>query len=213
LIFKNLKKSIQYTICHTLPEVFSGLLYVVVPLPLPITALQLIFIDLGFEMFVALSYAWDPPESRRGLMNAPPRQQVNEQTIRMIRLKRQLREELERGRPIPMDSCTVFSRMLNLLKNLWFDVRKVFKRSFWKLHFHNSYGEELVDANVFSYAYLEIGMLEAVGAFLCFFSTMYYVYGMTPAVMRDIALSPENYLSPEARVNLQFESLKDVSHA
>jgi sodium/potassium-transporting ATPase subunit alpha len=67
LIFQNLKKSIQYTITHTTPEVIPNLLYVIVPIPLPLSAILILVIDLGFELIVALSFAWDPPESEEGL--------------------------------------------------------------------------------------------------------------------------------------------------
>jgi sodium/potassium-transporting ATPase subunit alpha len=41
----------------------------VIPVPLPLGALQIIAVDLGFELFVALSYAWEVPESKnRGVM-------------------------------------------------------------------------------------------------------------------------------------------------
>ncbi|KAH6576032.1 hypothetical protein BASA60_004692 [Batrachochytrium salamandrivorans] len=86
LIFQNLKKSIQYTVTHTMPEVWANLLYIVVPLPLPFTAIQIIIVDLGFELFLALSYAWDLPESKIGLMKLRPRKPVTPETI--IRTKR-----------------------------------------------------------------------------------------------------------------------------
>ena len=71
-IFVNLKRSIQYTISHSTPEVIPQLLYVVVPIPLPLSAILILVIgtsalpffhtnphksavDLGFELFVAVS--------------------------------------------------------------------------------------------------------------------------------------------------------------
>lgn len=68
LIFVNLKKSIQYTISHSTPEVIPNLLYVIVPIPLPLSAILILAIDLGFELIAALSFAWDPPETKEGLM-------------------------------------------------------------------------------------------------------------------------------------------------
>lgn len=70
LIFVNLKKSIQYTISHSTPEVIPNLLYVIVPIPLPLSAILILAIDLGFELIAALSFAWDPPETKEGLMKA-----------------------------------------------------------------------------------------------------------------------------------------------
>lgn len=43
-IFINLKRSIQYTISHTTPEVIPQLLYVVVPIPLPLSAILILVI-------------------------------------------------------------------------------------------------------------------------------------------------------------------------
>ncbi|KAG1087574.1 hypothetical protein G6F42_020557 [Rhizopus arrhizus] len=81
LIFVNLKKSIQYTISHSMPEVIPNLLYVIVPLPLPLSAILILVIDLGFELFAALTFAWDKPESEGGLMKMPPRKPVNPDSI------------------------------------------------------------------------------------------------------------------------------------
>ena len=63
IIFANLKKSIQYAVSHIIPEVVPYLLYVVVPIPLALTAIQIIAIDLGFELIAALSFAWEGPET------------------------------------------------------------------------------------------------------------------------------------------------------
>lgn len=40
LIFKNLKKSIKYTVSHTMPQVLANLAYVVAQVPLPLSAIQ-----------------------------------------------------------------------------------------------------------------------------------------------------------------------------
>lgn len=42
------------TITHSIPEVVPQLLYILVPIPLPLSALLILVIDLGFELFVAL---------------------------------------------------------------------------------------------------------------------------------------------------------------
>ncbi|KAJ3309514.1 hypothetical protein HDU93_005510, partial [Gonapodya sp. JEL0774] len=57
LIFQNLKKSIRYIMTHISVEVVASLLFIVIPIPLPISALQIIFVDLGFELFNGLSFA------------------------------------------------------------------------------------------------------------------------------------------------------------
>jgi sodium/potassium-transporting ATPase subunit alpha len=97
LIFQNLKKSVQYTITHTMPEVMANLLYVVVPLPLPLSAILIIFVDLGFEMGIALSYAWEVPESKTGLMKVLPKTRKSRKYTGTPYQKR-IRELLERNK-------------------------------------------------------------------------------------------------------------------
>ncbi|KAI0236150.1 hypothetical protein L0F63_004266 [Massospora cicadina] len=88
LIFTNLKKSIRYTVTHSIPEVIPQLLYIVVPMPLLINPLLILSIDLGFELCLALTYAWDQPETATGLMKLPPRKPVSEASVaRFRRLK------------------------------------------------------------------------------------------------------------------------------
>lgn len=48
LVFANLKRSIMYTVSHSMPEVIPQILYILVPIPLPISALLILVIDLGF---------------------------------------------------------------------------------------------------------------------------------------------------------------------
>ncbi|KAJ3271783.1 hypothetical protein HDV01_006391 [Terramyces sp. JEL0728] len=81
LIFQNLKKSVKYTITHTMPEVFANLLNVAVPIPLPLSAILIMVVDLGFELFLALSFAWDIPEDKSSLMKLQPRRPVTAASI------------------------------------------------------------------------------------------------------------------------------------
>jgi sodium/potassium-transporting ATPase subunit alpha len=60
----NLKRSIWYAIAHVMPEVMPQVLYVVIPVPPPLSAILVLVIDLGFELFVALGFAWDCPRPR-----------------------------------------------------------------------------------------------------------------------------------------------------
>ncbi|KAI9294039.1 hypothetical protein K502DRAFT_350384 [Neoconidiobolus thromboides FSU 785] len=81
LIFSNLKKSIHYTISHTLSEMIPQLIYVVVPTPLLIGPLQILSIDLGFEICVALTFAWEKPETKTGLIKLQHRKPVANKSI------------------------------------------------------------------------------------------------------------------------------------
>jgi len=66
----NLQKSIMYTLCSKLPQVmptFAELL----GMPAAITAVQVLLIDIGTDIWTAIAYAWQPAES--DLMERPPR--------------------------------------------------------------------------------------------------------------------------------------------
>lgn len=67
-----------------MPEVIGNLVYIVVPLPLPINPIQIILVDLGFELFIALSYAWEISESPQSLMTRLPRKPVSQKSIERI---------------------------------------------------------------------------------------------------------------------------------
>lgn len=156
-IFVNLKRSIQYTISHSTPEVIPQLLYVVVPIPLPLPAILILVIDLGFELFLGLSFAWDPPETKDGLMRMPPRKPVNENTIR----SRQ-RRALRRTKTLLRDPETQ-----ELIQPSWFskfltDAKAPFTRVFWEDALEPTEAESLVDIKVLSYSYLEAGVIETM---------------------------------------------------
>ncbi|KAJ3267791.1 hypothetical protein HK104_005618, partial [Borealophlyctis nickersoniae] len=73
LIFQNLKKAITYSLTHIMPEVIPYLLFVLVPIPPCLTSIQILAVDLGFELFITLSFAFEPPEDEDLLMKMPPR--------------------------------------------------------------------------------------------------------------------------------------------
>ena len=165
LIFVNLKKSIKYTISHSTPEVIPNLLYVIVPIPLPLSAILILVIDLGFELIAALSFAWDPPETREGLMKLPPRKPVTPKSTDMYR-RRQLRRTQS---TFDEESGAVVVRDQTRLQRFVFNVRQLVTREFWREQFEPTGAEVLVDGPLLSWAYLEIGIIEAVGALTAFF--------------------------------------------
>lgn len=71
LLFANLKKSIRYTLTHIMPEVLAFLFFIILAIPLPISSLLILFVDLASELCPALSFAWEPAE--KNLMLVPPR--------------------------------------------------------------------------------------------------------------------------------------------
>jgi calcium-translocating P-type ATPase len=72
-VFDNLRKFIVYIFSHATPEVVPFLLFALSggAIPLPLTVLQILAIDLGTEIFPALALGREPAEP--GLMEKPPR--------------------------------------------------------------------------------------------------------------------------------------------
>lgn len=71
LIFDNLKKSIAYTLTSNVPEITPFLVYIFLNIPLPLSTVAILFIDLGTDMAPAISLAYEPPEA--DIMKRPPR--------------------------------------------------------------------------------------------------------------------------------------------
>ncbi|KAK7688841.1 hypothetical protein QCA50_007530 [Cerrena zonata] len=181
-IFVNLKRSIQYTISHSTPEVIPQLLYVVVPIPLPLSAILILVIDLGFELFVALSFAWDKPETEDGLMRMMPRKPVNDNSIlsikkRALRRTKTLRRDTETQQIIPPSK----------LSNLKSRIQAPFTRAFWEDTLERTEGETLVDGKLLSYAYLEAGVIEMLGALVSYF-VVFFKNGFSPSDLRRAQL-------------------------
>jgi hypothetical protein len=174
----------------------AGLFFIIIPIPMALTTFLMLFIDLGFELLVVLSYAWEPVESRDALMKVPPRQPVTRESIKALRYRKALIEQLEQGRPTLSEGEA--AGLSFKLKGAWFDFKNIFTKNYWKLRFQRTHGEQLVDLNVISYGYLEIGMLETLGSLLMFFVAFYYVYGMTPTFLYEASSDPRNYFTVEA---------------
>lgn len=63
LIFDNLKKSIAYTLTSNIPEISPFLLFIVLSIPLPLGTVTILFIDLGTDLWPAISLAYEKAES------------------------------------------------------------------------------------------------------------------------------------------------------
>ncbi|KAL3997338.1 HAD ATPase P-type IC family protein [Acanthocheilonema viteae] len=71
LLFDNLRLSIAYTLAHLWPEIFPIVLQFMLGLPLGLSALQILSIDLASELPPSISLAYQSPES--DIMRIPPR--------------------------------------------------------------------------------------------------------------------------------------------
>ncbi|KAG6860192.1 hypothetical protein C0995_014560 [Termitomyces sp. Mi166 len=184
LIFSNLKRSIQYTVTHSTPEVVPQLLYVVLPIPLPLSAILILVIDLGFELCAALSFAWDKPETADGLMRMNPRKPVNEYSIKMLK-KRALRRSRTLIATSTIDTENGGPRLIRRSRLALFlsKLRAPFSRVFWENLMEHTDNETLVDWKLLSYAYLEAGVIESIGSILPYF-VVFWKHGFTPRELR-----------------------------
>lgn len=62
LIFDNLKKSIAYTLTSNIPEIFPFMLFVLAQIPLPLSTILILCIDLGCDMLPAIAFAYENAE-------------------------------------------------------------------------------------------------------------------------------------------------------
>lgn len=62
LIFDNLKKSIAYTLTSNIPEIMPFIAFILFQLPLPLTTVLILCIDLGTDMIPAIAFAYEHPE-------------------------------------------------------------------------------------------------------------------------------------------------------
>ncbi|VIO93925.1 Uncharacterized protein BM_BM10442 [Brugia malayi] len=71
IIFDNLKKSIAYTLTSNIPEITPFLSYILFGIPLPMSVVAILCIDLGTDLWPAISIAYE--EAETNIMERPPR--------------------------------------------------------------------------------------------------------------------------------------------
>ncbi|CAG9531913.1 unnamed protein product [Cercopithifilaria johnstoni] len=71
IIFDNLKKSIAYTLTSNIPEITPFLSYILFGIPLPMSVVAILCIDLGTDLWPAISIAYE--EAETNIMKRPPR--------------------------------------------------------------------------------------------------------------------------------------------
>lgn len=182
-----MKKSIQYVVTHVIPEVFPFFLNVAIEIPIALSVLQLIVIDLGFELFAALSYAWEPAESPTGLMKTPPRRPVTHDSIIRLRATEARKHKLliESGKVHP-ETGEIIERSRG--RKILHSLTRPFTVRFWGSFFEKPEGEILVDSSLLSWAFLEVGVIELIGCLTSFFVVLYY--GKNPNGGAIFAISP-----------------------
>ena len=70
-IYANMGKFVSYIFASNVPELVPFLAYVFLGIPLPLTVMQILAVDLGTDLLPALALGAEPPEP--GVMDCPPR--------------------------------------------------------------------------------------------------------------------------------------------
>jgi sodium/potassium-transporting ATPase subunit alpha len=122
LIFDNLKKSIAYTLSSNIPEISPFLFFIIFNVPLPLSTVLILCIDLGTDMVPAISFAYENPE---------------------------------------------------------LDIMERYPR--------NSKRDHLVNSKLISFAYLQIGIVQASAGFFTYFYIL-NDYGIRPGTTFNLAL-------------------------
>ena len=72
-VFANIRKFTAYVLASNVPEILPYLLFIVLPVPLALTVIQILCIDLGTDLLPAIALGQEPPEPEA--MHQPPRGQ------------------------------------------------------------------------------------------------------------------------------------------
>ena len=70
-VFDNIRKFLTYILSSNIPELIPYLAYVLLRIPLPLTIIQILAVDLGTDMLPALALGAEPPDP--DVMRRPPR--------------------------------------------------------------------------------------------------------------------------------------------
>ena len=70
-MFDNIRKFLAYILTSNIPEVVPYLAFVLVRIPLPLTIVQILAVDLGTDMLPALALGAETPAP--DIMRRPPR--------------------------------------------------------------------------------------------------------------------------------------------
>jgi len=70
-VYENIRKYIGYILTHLVPEIVPYLAYILFRIPLPLTIIQILAVDLGTDMLPALALGTEKPTE--DLMKQPPR--------------------------------------------------------------------------------------------------------------------------------------------
>lgn len=72
-IFRNIQRFTDYVLASNVPEIVPYLLFIVLPVPLALTIIQILSVDLGTDILPAIGLGQEPPEA--DVMRQPPRRE------------------------------------------------------------------------------------------------------------------------------------------
>jgi len=81
IIFDNLKKSIAYTLSSNIPEISPFIMYQLLMIPLPLSTVMILLVDLGTDLAPAISLAHE--DSELDIMERSPRDQHTDKLVTM----------------------------------------------------------------------------------------------------------------------------------
>jgi len=145
LIFDNLKKSIAYTLSSNIPEILPFIFFIVAQVPLPLSTVLILCIDLGTDMVPAISFAYENPEL--DIMDRVPR---------------------------------------------------------------NSKRDHLVNTKLISFAYLQIGAIQASAGMYTYFLIM-NDFGLRPTGLWRLALNKSPFPNPDDRYDVNADTLVQIT--
>ncbi len=74
-VYENIKKFLTYILASNIPEAVPYLAYILLRIPLPLTIIQILAVDLGTDMLPALALGSEKPTP--GIMKQPPRKRTD----------------------------------------------------------------------------------------------------------------------------------------
>lgn len=79
LIYENLKKVVSYKMCSNIPELMPFIFFIFFQIPIPLTVVLALFVDIGTDILPGLSLAYEHPEL--DIMKKPPRHPLRDPLV------------------------------------------------------------------------------------------------------------------------------------
>lgn len=137
-----------------MPEVMAFLVFIVCRIPLPLSAMLVLIVDLGTELGPALSYYAEPPEG--DLMLLGPRK-VLTTAERAAASSPSPQHQQQQDQADNPEQAIIQSTTNSAIVSWWQRIRAALKR--------DETGEVLVDNELLLWCYLQGGMIETAGCF------------------------------------------------